>query len=194
MTESKNSLFNRYYALLVTCGLAILGFHLPTMCLLGANAYVGNNSMVQFGSFMVYFIASNVIFHSIWLGIFISKFALVKYSTSIEPKKNWQNYFAKFKETFEYKSTVTVWAILATSLFVIQATVYLYITINTSVGFWGNVRLSDPFNFIGSSGNFGLNDDLFQVTALLNMLFGFFSMMFFIKLNALIYFYGISEP
>jgi hypothetical protein len=183
-----NPSFNRFYAIIVSAALVILGAYLPIMGL-SASAYVGNKTMMNFGSYIITLLSLYFVTHGLWLIFFIRGFAFVKGGD-----KDWSKWLYNLRHTFEYKLTLWVWVALASLTFALIGSVWIYLIAASGVGFTGEFKLSSADLFIGATGTFLHNDDLFQVTALVTTILTGLATFFFVKLNAMLLFFGTQNP
>lgn len=183
-----NPSYNRFYALITSAILVVLGSYLPLLGL-STSAYVGNKTMMNFGSYMISMLVIYVILHLLWLLFFLRGFAFVK-----SGEKNHTVWIYNLRHQFEYKLTLWVWVTVAALLLAFLISTWVPLISLSGVGFSGEFKLASSDLFIGSTGTYAHHDDLFQVSTLISSVLSIIAVCFFVRLNSMLLFFGNESP
>lgn len=174
--------YTQYYWLMFVGAFLAFAVYMPNI-LLGANAYVGNQVMVTYLGYMLYFLISGGVLWALWLVVFWLKIVNVDGHAPRASKKSGSlKLIFNLRETFEYKYQFWTWFILSVILYGIQLALFIWISVGITTTSEA-ISISDVSEAIGNSGKSTFYDDVFQITSLLMVIGYLFVISLFIQLH-----------
>lgn len=185
--ESENHRYHTFFPILFISALTLLGvFSLPWALMV--SAYVGNNVMFTFGSYMIWDLCASGVLLIAWTTCYAKTYSCLKrtYRTSKETEDTLATRFVNYKSTSEYKYNLTLWTAIVTAIMIYKLVVWIFLTAQ-STGMRGSFLLASPSVEIGDAGAQGSSDDLFQVSTLVISVLSFIGGYYFVKFNQGVY-------
>lgn len=180
-----NHRYHTFFPILFLSGVATIGVFILPMALM-TSAYVGNNVMFTFSSYMIWDLAITLMLLVAWTASYAKTYSSLKHKYKHSRDDSLAIGFVNYKSTSEYKYNLTLWSSITTGIVVFKLIVWIFLVSRTTK--WtGSFLLASPSVEIGAVGAQGTADDLFQVSALVISVLSFVGGYYFVKFNHGVY-------
>lgn len=183
--HTANHRYHTFFPILFLSAVTLVGVFVLPMALM-TSAYVGNNVMFTFSSYMIWDLAITLILLVAWSASYAKTYSSLKNKYKHSRDDSLAVGFVNYKSTSEYKYNLTLWTSITTAIVVFKLIVWIFLVSRTTK--WaGSFLLASPSVEIGAAGAQGTADDLFQVSALVISVLSFFGGYYFVKFNQGVY-------
>lgn len=183
--HASNHGYHTFFPVLFLSALTLIGVFVLPMSLM-VSAYVGNNIMFTFVSYMVWDLAASIILLVAWICSYAKTYSSLKNKLKHNRDDSLAIGFVNYKSTAEYKINLTLWSAVTTAIVVFKLVVWIFL-VSKATKTTGSFLLASPAVSIGAIGAQGSADDLFQVAAMVIAVLSFVGGYYFVKFNHGVY-------